>query len=119
MSAEHHDLGKYPQGRSTGLAAMLGLFFGGVAFFYAMPLRKALFWAVVTYGIVIASFGVLLVPVFFGCALGAAYAIRVADGAYGTAGSANAPEAYEKGHVDMSPVPPGLYQTVTDVLKKS
>lgn len=118
MGNEHHDPGRYAGSRSVGLAAFLGLFLGGIVFFYTMPLRKALLWATVSYALVIASLGVLILPVFAGCALAAAWSVRVEDGRYGMGGSENPAEPYPTGHVQIDPTPPGLYQSVHDLMRR-
>ncbi len=64
--AHEHDT---PVTRSAGLAFILGLTFGGVALFYVLPPRRAALAALISYGIVAASGGILWVPVFLGVAL--------------------------------------------------
>lgn len=102
-----------PATRSAGFAAFVGLFFGGLVFLYALPLKKGIPAMLVTYAVVILSGGVLLVPVFAGCALAGAYFVRVTDGAFDFAGGTRRGYRDDKGLAD--PVAPGLYQ----ILRKS
>lgn len=97
-----------PETRSAGLAAFVGLFFGGIVFLYALPWKKGLPLMVATYAAVVLSGGVLLVPIFAGCALAGAYFVRVTDGSFGFSGGLRRGYRDDKGLAD--PVAPGIYQ---------
>ena len=118
MAHENHDTGQYARGRSAGLAAFIGLFLGGIAFFYAFPVRKAIFWSFISYALVIASLGVLILPVFAGCALAAAWAVQLSDGHFALGGEDNAVAAYPSGHQRVDPTPPGIYQSVHGLMPR-
>ncbi len=79
---DHHDSRPWrPQNRSAGLAFVMGLLFGGVALVYAGGVRRGTVPALVTYGLVIASGGILWVPVFLFVAF---WSVRLAKFTEGT-----------------------------------
>ena len=101
-----------PVTRSAGLAFILGLTFGGVALFYVMPPRRAALAALIAYGIVAASGGVLWAPVFLAVALGAARQAKFSERGLAFAGSSDLPGDIGSTPHSSESTPPSAYVRV-------